>query len=259
MSEVIHVPASVPAGRRLANAAHERFARLCLEHTQAEAYRRAFGKELRAKPQAIWTAACRLAARPDVARRVTELRALAARDTAIDLAARVTELRDIESADPTEIQYHPCCRWCFGDGHAYQWIDMAEYAGACDEALALHKPLPSLDGGTGYDGALHPNPSCPQCFGAGAPHLFTADVTRLSPKARRLFKGFGKHGEVLLHDQMAARTHLSRILGLDRDDPANIAKAAALGAAAGATLGASVAAALTPEEKMRAYSRLIEG
>lgn len=246
-------------GQRLTNPRHERFATLCLEFTQGEAYRRAQGKRLRAKPSTVWEAACRLAARPDIARRIVELRAVAAQTTALDLQERVQELRDIESADPSLLQYHPACRSCHGHSHAYQYVDEAEYLTAVAQAVADNKPCPSNAGGYGYDGSMHPDPSCPQCFGAGASHLYTVDVTKLPRAARRLFKGFGKSGELLVHDQMIARSQLSKILGLDREDGAAIARAAAAGAAAGAALGTAVADALTPEQRMAAYLRMVQG
>jgi hypothetical protein len=127
------------------------------------------------------------------------------------------------------------------------------------KAMADSQPMPDTTGGFGYDGSLHPNPQCPVCYGAGAQHLFTADVTRLSPQGRALFKGFGKNGELLTHDQLAARAQLSKVIGLDRSDAPSIARAAAAGAAVGAALGATVADALTPQQKMSAYLKMIEG
>jgi hypothetical protein len=255
---VMPVAPAPAAGTRLKNARHERFARLCLEFTQAEAWRRAIGNDLRATPRSVIENASRLAARPEIARRIAELRVVAQQIVAVDVSERVQELRDIESADASELQYHPACRHCFGHEFKYQWVDANEYADAVDAAAAEQTPLPSPDGGFGYDGSLHPNPSCARCFGAGAPHLYTVDVTRLSGKARRLFKGFGKNGELLMHDAMLARAQLSRMLGQDGSDPAAIARAAAAGAAVGAAAGVAFAE-LSPAERQRAYSRIIEG
>jgi hypothetical protein len=230
---------------------------LCLERTQGEAYRLAGLAGLQTKPSSVTEHACRLAARPDVSQRIRELRALAQHAAAVDLSERVQELRDIESADPSDLQYHPACRYCFGVGNEYQWT-AGEFVEACEKAVADGVQPPTAHGGFGYDGSLHPNPACPRCFGAGAPHLYTADVTRLSGKARRLFKGFGKNGEVLYHDQMLARAQLSRIMGLDGNDPQAVARAAAAGAAVGAAAGVEFAK-LSPADRARAYSRIIEG
>jgi phage terminase small subunit len=247
------------AGQRLKNPRHERFARYALEHTLADAWRRAMGKGLRAKPASVWQAASALAARPEVARRIAELRAVAARGTALDLAAYAQELRDITLGDVTEIQYRGACRFCFSaDGVSYQWRDATEFGDAVVKAYQDGATLPSDAGGYGYDGSLHPSPACKRCDGAGD-HLFTADVTRLSPKARALFKGFGKNGEALIHDKLQARAQLSKILGLDRDDTSSVARAAAAGAAAGAALGVTVAEALTPDQRMTAYLKMIRG
>lgn len=259
-SQAAVVRPAAAVGQRLKNPRHERFAALCLEYTQGEAYRRALGKHLRTrKVSTVYEAASALAARPDVARRIVELRAVAAQTTALDLQERVTELRDIESADPSLLQYHPACRHCHGHKHAYQYVDESEWLAAAADAVTSNKPCPSNAGGYEFDGSAHPEPSCPQCFGAGAQQLYTVDVTKLPRAARRLFKGFGKNGELLLHDQMIARSQLSKILGLDREDGAAIARAAAAGAAAGAALGTAVADALTPEQRMAAYLRMVQG
>lgn len=253
-------PAAAAVGRPLKNRMHERFARLAVQYTQQEAYRRAIGKALRAtKPSSIREAASALAARPEVAQRIAELRAIAARATAFDIATYAQELREIADADPAALQYRGACRYCFSaTGTDPQWRDYTEYLEALAKAHEEGKPLPSDAGGYDYDGSLHPSPTCKRCDGQGD-HLCTADVTRLSGAARRLFKGFGKHGELLMHDQMQARAQLAKVLGLDRDDAPSIARAAAAGAAAGAALGVTVATATTPEERMRAYLRLIEG
>jgi phage terminase small subunit len=218
------------------------------------------GKRMGAsKPNVLYAAASRVSARPEVQRRVAELRQAAAQTTALDLQERVQELRDIESADPTAIQYHPACRYCYGVGHRYQFIDEAEYAAHVAEALAAGRaPEHDSSGGFDYDGSMHPAPDCPRCFGGGAAHLYTVDITRLPRREARLVKGFGKNGELLLHSQMEARSQLSKLLGLDRPDPRNIAREAAA-AAAGAAIGTSVAAALTPEERMRAYHTMLKG
>lgn len=253
-------PAAAAVGRPLKNRMWERFARYAVQYTQQEAYRRAIGKALRAtKPSSIREAASALAARPAVAQRIAELRGIAARATAFDVATYAQELREIADADPAALQYRGACRYCYSKtGTDPQWRDFAEYCDGITKALDESKPVPSDAGGYGYDGSLHPSPTCKRCDGEGD-HLFVADVTRLSGAARRLFKGFGKHGELLMHDQMQARAQLAKVVGLDRDDAPSIARAAAAGAAAGAALGITVATATTPEERMRAYLRLIEG
>src|SRR5882724_9534993 len=97
-------PAPAQAGQRLKRPKWERFCRLVLQHSPSEAYRRAMGKHSQAtKPSTAWERASRLMARPDIQRRIAELRAVAARATALDVAAYAQELRVITQADPTEL------------------------------------------------------------------------------------------------------------------------------------------------------------
>lgn len=211
-------------GTRLDHPRHETFARLTLSYSLAEAYRRAMGENLRAKPSSVREAACALAARPDIKRRVAELKAAAARESAIEVGELARELKAIAEADISELIYRGCCRYCHGDGHRYQHVDAEEFTLACAKALDDGHVYEHSDlGGYGYNGSLRPAEDCPQCFGGGD-QWFTADLSRVSTPVRRLVKGVGKHGELLFVDPLVVRDQLHRLLGgyIDRSENVNI-------------------------------------
>lgn len=72
-----------------------------------------------------------------------------------------------------------------------------------------------------------PNPDCVACAGDGVQQVVLADTTKVSPGARRLFKGVeldqnGFVKKLLLHDQMAARIELHKLKGLHIDRSVNL-------------------------------------
>jgi phage terminase small subunit len=216
--------AQVSDGTPLNNPTHERFARLTLQYSASEAYRRALGDSLRATPKSVWEAASQLATRPDIRRRVAELRALAARESAVEVGELARELRELTQADISELIYRGACRYCHGEGHRHQWIDEAECLR--ETALAMDEgrmPEHSDAGGYGYNGSLRPAEDCPRCFGSGD-HWFVTDFSKASTAARRLVRGVGKHGELLLVDPMVVRDQLHRLLGgyIDRRESVNL-------------------------------------
>ena len=72
-------------GIPLDNPAHEVFAALTLRYSASEAYRRALAVGARVKPSTVHEGACRLMARPEVKRRIAELKAAGARESAIEV------------------------------------------------------------------------------------------------------------------------------------------------------------------------------
>lgn len=202
-----------------------------------QAYRDVFDPE-RANPNTTaWARGCQLNARPDVSRRVHELRAAALATSQISVQVLIEELRDIATADPMELSRTVVtnCRHCHGHEHKYQWIDVEEFVTECDRIAAdddarreasktgriKATPLPSDDGGFGYETRRDPHPMCPQCMGAGHLRVLVPDVTTLSHKAAKLYKGVKQKGdgsiEILMHDQLAARDQLHRLLGAYKD------------------------------------------
>lgn len=237
----------------------EAFAQACVRLTnQQAAYRVAYDVGPNTKWTTVSSEASRLAALPHVAKRIRELQNDAAQATCIPTAAqRITELREIESANPNDIigMRWINCRYCRGDAHGYQWRDDMEYAQACDAALKAKERLPDCSGGIGYNGTLDPVKECPRCWGVGEQRPIVADTTKLTGGAARLYKGVKIKGngdiEVLLHDQLKARDMLNRIQGIYKDNTA--------GQPAQPTTASQVAAAKTPEERQRAYLRLVSG
>lgn len=241
----------------------ERFATLFVElGNQSAAYRQAYNVGPNTTFHTIQVESSRLAAEPDIADRIRQLRDVAASKAAIpSLTERIQELREIELANPNDIVGYRWvnCRYCHGEDHGYQWRDDLEYGQACDEARRLRQPtLPDIAGGFGYHAFKDPDPDCPRCYGVGEQRGWLADTTKLTGPARRLYKGAKIKGngdiEILMHDQMQARDMLNRIQGAYKDG------AAGLGAQPKASDVAAVTAAQkTPEERQRAYLRLVSG
>ena len=249
----------------------ERFAQLVAElGNQSEAYRRAFDVgPTDMLPVTVRQAACRLAAEPAVAARIRELLDTAVAQATINTAARLQWLHDIETADPNEVIAVVLrnCRWCRGVRHKYQYRDEGEYLLDCAKALDEGRaPEHDDSGGYGFNGALEPVSECPECHGDGIKVPVIADTTKLTGKARKLYKGARVKPdgsiEILLHDQLEASDQLNRILGLYRDDVASVARGAAAGAAVGATLAVQAATKveeMTDEQAARLYLELANG
>ena len=135
---------------------------------------------------------------------------------------------DIANANPNDLmQYRRvCCRHCHGTGHAYQWINEAEYQHACDEERKQAKKddrapkLPSKAGGFGYTTANRPHAECPNCFGDGRGHVHFNDTRDLTGAAALLYAGakVSKDGiEVKTHDQGKALENVARHLGMFKE------------------------------------------
>lgn len=236
----------------------ELFALGCATLSQAAAYRAAYdcsGSNFKT----IAANASHLAALPHVAARIQHFRDEAAQRTAIPaLEVRIKELRELETADPTEIigLHWGSCRHCHGVDHAYQWSDDMEYAQACDLAVKCKQALPDMAGGFGYNPTLEPAPDCTRCWGVGVQRPYVVDTRKLSPKAKRLYKGIKIKGngdiEVLLHDQQKATDMLNRIQGAYKDG-------AGVPVAAPAAEVIAAAEAKTTEERQRSYLRVVSG
>jgi phage terminase small subunit len=238
----------------------EQFAQGCVALTnQSAAYRQAYNVSPDTKWTTVASEASRIAAKPHVAARIAELRQIAAERTAIPaLEVRIRELRELETADPREIVgiHWGACRYCYGIDHHYQWSDDLEYAQACDEAVKVRQPLPDMTGGFEFSPLRDPHPECPRCFGIGIQRPYVTDTRKLSKSAARLYKGVKIKGngdiEILLHDQQKATDMLNRIQGAYKDG-------AALPAVPPAQAAMDATQAKTPEERQRAYLRLVSG
>lgn len=237
----------------------ESFAQAVIElDNQSAAYRKAYDVGPTAKWTTVASAANEVAGLPHVAARIKELRQTAAERVALPSAqVRIAEQREIETANPGEIigVRWVNCRHCHGDGHRFQWIDDMEYAAACDAARADEKAMPMCDGGFGFHGLRDPVLSCTRCWGVGEQRPFLADTTKLSRAAKRLYRGIKIKSdgsmELLLRDQDKATDMLNRIQGIYKDNTASQPPAA--------STASQVAEAKTPEERQRAYMRVVRG
>ena len=142
---------------------------------------------------------------------------------------------ELATTDVNEIIQHRrrACRWCYGEKHRYHWIDEEEWQEACRKAEQAEKPrpVPSNEGGYGYQRSADPHPDCPRCDGEGEASVYIADTRRMSPQAKALYAGIKttKEGtDVKTQDQGKALENVARHLGmldskfklgLDEDDP----------------------------------------
>lgn len=144
--------------------------------------------------------------------------------------AQVVEIwQDIATADPNELSSNlrRCCRHCYGRGHHYQWKDKAEFAYVVGQVLKskpakgeARQPMPSDEGGYGFNFTFRPHPECTECRGEGHLDTFFADTRTLSRAGRRLFAGIKKTKDgmqVVTRDQDAALTNLAKFYGMMPD------------------------------------------
>lgn len=150
------------------------------------------------------------------------------------------EAWDIVKADPRELVEHVvlCCRHCYGNEFAYQWVDDDEFTAAHDAALNEYEKkrrnkraddpepvlrLPDDKGGYGYDPRESPHKDCPKCLGNGVGRPVFKDTRRLSRGALALFAGVKetKDGmEIKMHSKLDALEKVFRHLGMyDADKP----------------------------------------
>jgi phage terminase small subunit len=221
----VHGEVAAPAALR---PKQETFAQRYAAHgNAARAYREAFDCDPGMHATTARRRGYELVHEPAIAARVRELLVQAAEGTTISARARMVRLQEIVEADPGELVRVVCeaCRWCHGQGHAYQWVDGAEYAQALRIAMVAHKarpraerPLPTDEGGYGFDPRREPHEDCPRCGGEGQQSVRLTPTDALSPAARKLLKGVRQKAsgeiEVRLHDQLEALDMLNRMQGV---------------------------------------------
>lgn len=167
--------------------------------------------------------ASEMLARPEVQAMVDAAMKARAERLQMDGDAVLRRLAEIAEADPRElIELHRCCcRYCYGEGHYYQFtareLDRAraEHAAAVEAGKA--KGEFEAPGGIGYNPKRPPHEDCPECHGLGQERVIAKDTRTLSPAARRLYAGVKvtQNGlQVLTHSQVDALTKLGQHHGL---------------------------------------------
>ncbi|HWS67703.1 MAG TPA: hypothetical protein VN325_33455 [Steroidobacteraceae bacterium] len=175
---------------------------------------------------AIEALASILRRRPDVAKRVDELRLIGAKPIVEKAPLMYVDLFDIgygaDANDLSGVRWVNCRR-CHGLNAQPQWIDGNEFADACDQAAAKNAAVPGSAvppafGGFGFKVLGEPNPECLHCGGEGVQRPFIADTTKLEGPARKLFVSakVKANGDIELNteDRKAARDQLHKLLGL---------------------------------------------
>lgn len=215
----------------LPNPKQEAFAQHVAKHDNySRAYREVYNVGPESKPRWVWQQAFELMREMEVANRVDELRAANLAGTNLAIQAMFRDLYDIATADPREIAFTHItnCRHCNGLEFKFQWTTPEAFAAECERVARLNAleaqarkpqtPLPTCDGGFGFEAHGEVNPRCPECFGAGVATRIIADSSKLEGKARKLFKGLHpKTGLPEMHDQMQARDQLHRLMGAYKD------------------------------------------
>ncbi len=155
-----------------------------------------------------------------------------------DIGWLLQRFLDIATADPRELigLKVGCCRYCYGEGHAYQWRTR-EYAEACErvdkEVARLERmpPLmrlktgspepdtigyPDVSGGLDFNATLPALPDCPECHGEGLERFVPRDTDQLSDQALLLYGGVKakRDGyEIIMASREKALENVGRIMG----------------------------------------------
>lgn len=232
------------------------------------AYRTAYPIDQGASNSTVYRRACEVLRRAHVIAAIGVLRDQMNAQTLVRATDLMRDLVDIVDANPNELikleKFN--CRHCHGVDHAYQWTDPAELARAMDAyMIASAKPskkgapqprMPDPSGGFGFAMRGDPAPECPHCLGEGFTRVTPMDTTKLSPQARKLFKGVRQKAdgsiEILMHDQMQARDMLIKMLGAYKD-PKQVAPPTPGGQGA-----LEMPKDATPEDAQRTYLALIK-
>lgn len=199
-----------------------------LKRSGPQAYRHAYDCSPEILDATVANEASKLLGDPEITAKIDQLTraALATSPVIFDIAAALNAWLEIADADPNELirLRVGCCRFCYGDGHGYQWRER-EFLEACDKAdrAARKDPdtlMPDIAGGFGFNHTLVPVADCPQCRGEGLERVVPLDTTKLSKGALRLYGGVKqtKHGvEIIIADRMKALENANRVIGAFTD------------------------------------------
>lgn len=164
----------------------------------------------------LWVSSSML--KPHVYAAVREKMALKSENLLITQQMVMERLWRIATADPNDLieLRRIACRFCHGEGFAYQWTDQ-EFAKACSDAEKSGSAIPDFAGGFGFDTRKDPHPDCPECNGLGVEQVVPKDTRDLNPSARALYAGVEvtKQGlKIKTQDQVAALQLVGKHLGM---------------------------------------------
>lgn len=167
----------------------------------------------------LYSNASRLMRNDKVRRYIHALRNERQKRYAVELDDLITQLTAIVNADPNALsQYRRVnCRYCWGEGHKYQWRDIEEQLQAEKRAELDKKPPPDVSGGVGFVDNADPNPECPRCLGEGKGEAFYPDTRDIEGDERYLLQGVKvtMNGvQIIIADKDAARRELARLLAV---------------------------------------------
>lgn len=192
-----------------------------------EAYRTAYDAT-RMRPSTAHRNAHRLLnseqVRTEIDKRLAEIGESVHDETAFDVTQALQAFMDIATADPDELTglRIGACRYCWGDGHNYQYRHEREYLEALADAEEKgedHK-LPMPDGGFGYNRTRPPHPECTECDGLGEQYFAPIDTSKISPSAKALFQGAKPTQagiQILVADKAKALENAAKIVGAFTD------------------------------------------
>lgn len=237
-------------------------------------YRRAYSVGPTTKPATVWKEAQRVEERPHVRKRIAELRDNAAANATVSKQRLIQFLWDRIMADRRSLINHVrrCCRNCHGLNHQHQWKDEMEFAmalaatldfnSALPEDSHIRKPLPTDEGGYGFDPHREPEPTCDseQCMGDGFGKTVITDTTQLSGDAALIYEGVKETAqgiEVKLADRNADMVMLSKLLGWSVEKVDSTVRNATGGKELPADMY-DIPSTVTPEEASRRYLSLVQ-
>lgn len=178
------------------------------------------------------TSAIRLLGNARIKARIAKLTQKRLQKLDITADSVLARYRDIADADTTKLTgFHVgACRYCWGEGHAFQWKTEREFNEALAQAkIKLPKDaspeqeevlLPKLDGGFGYRITNQPCPDCPECSGLGVNYTRFVDTSTLTGPEKLLFEAVEQTKDGIkfkLADRDKARDMLARHLGLAKE------------------------------------------
>ena len=112
----------------------------------------------------------------EIDRRLKEI-SDSAKIRAEDVLVRLWDAATADTNELVEVNRN-CCRYCYGDDHAYQYTP-AEYKKAVED----------IEPTAWYNAKLPPVDGCPECHGYGVENMIIKDTRYLSPAAKQLYAG----------------------------------------------------------------------